>query len=298
MNSIFAKARFTVAALATALLALPQPEARAGEGSFGWIYTLDLQPKGTLEFEQRLQYNKGQAKGTYDLWQARTELEYGLTDDIQIAGYINTSYVNANQNNADGTTGGWLVPGSAGSNPYSRGRVDGVSLEAIWRLTNPVVDPIGVGLYGEVTTGSVKDELEARLLLQSNFLDDRLVLASNLQFAIEKVKFDAADIGHESMIDVLLGATYRVANNWTTGLEYRFHNDFNGYNFNTQTQRAHFFGPNVHYATKDWWFTAAWRYQPNGGSACWAPGDLECSNGRVWDSHTKNEFIIKVGRPL
>ncbi|MGB4345140.1 MAG: hypothetical protein WBJ21_01955 [Burkholderiaceae bacterium] len=30
--------------------------AQAGEGTFGWIYTLDLQPKGTLEFEQRLQY--------------------------------------------------------------------------------------------------------------------------------------------------------------------------------------------------------------------------------------------------
>lgn len=297
MNIVFAKARLTVAVLATALVALPQPEAHAGEGSFGWIYTLDLQPKGTLEFEQKLQYNRGQAQGKYDLWQARTELEYGLTDDVQIAGYLNSSYVSADRNDANtGDASGWLVPGNAGPS-YSKGRVDGVSVEAIWRLTNPVVDPVGVGLYGEVTTGSVKDELEGRLLLQSNFLDDRLVLASNLHFAIEKVKFDAADIGHESMVDLLLGASYRVANNWTAGLEYRFHNDFNGYGFNTQTQRAHFFGPNMHYATKDWWFTAAWRYQPKGGS-CWAPGDAECSNGRVWDSHTKNEFIIKIGRPL
>ncbi len=100
------------------------------------------------------------------------------------------------------------------------------------------------------------------------------------------------------MIDLLLGASYRVANNWTAGLEYRFHNDFDGYGFNTQTQRAHFIGPNVHYATKDWWFTAAWRYQPNGLSTCWEPGAAECSSGRVWDSHSKNEFILKVGRPL
>lgn len=288
--------RLKTAALAGLLTILIQAPAQAGEGSFGWIYTLDLQPKGTLEFEQRLQLNQKQAGGKYDLWQARTELEYGLTDDIQIAGYVNTSYVNANQNNADGTTGGWLVPG-AGSGSYSRSRVDGVSLEAIWRLSNPVIDPIGVGLYGEVTTGPVKDEIEARLLLQSNFLDDRLVLASNIQLAIEKVKWDV-EVGRESMIDVLLGASYRVANNWTAGVEYRFHNDFDGYGYNTQTQRGHFFGPNVHYATKDWWFTAAWRYQPKGLSHCWAPGDGECSNSRVWDSHSKNEFMFKFGVPL
>ena len=86
------------AATAAAIALLCAAPANAGEGSFGWIYTLDLQPKGTLEFEQRLQLNRGQAKGKYDLWQARTELEYGLTDDIQIAGYINTSYVSPNQN--------------------------------------------------------------------------------------------------------------------------------------------------------------------------------------------------------
>lgn len=272
--------------------------ATAGEGTFGWIYTLDLQPAGTLEFEQRLQLNRGQAQGKYDLWQARTELEYGVSENFQIAGYLNTSYVNASQNGPDGSTSGWLVPGAAAGSPYSRGRVDGVSLEGIWRLSNPVIQPIGVGLYGEVTVGPVKDELETRLLLQSNFMDDRLVVASNLQFALEKVKFDKQDIGQESMIDLLLGVSYRFANNWTSGLEYRFHNDFNGYRFNTQTQRGHFFGPNVHYAAKEWWVTAAWRYQPSGLSACWEPGAGECSNGRVWDSHSKNEFIVKVGRPF
>ena len=72
--------------------------AHAGEGAFGWIYTLDLQPKGKLEFEQRLQLNKQQASGTYDAWTARTELEYGLTNDLQVAGYINSYYTSANQN--------------------------------------------------------------------------------------------------------------------------------------------------------------------------------------------------------
>lgn len=60
--------------------------AHAGEahlvGSIRW----NLQPKGKWEFEQRLQLNQIQASGTYDAWVARTELEYGLTNDLQVAG--------------------------------------------------------------------------------------------------------------------------------------------------------------------------------------------------------------------
>ena len=48
---------------------------------------------------------------------------------------------------------------------------------------------------------------------------------------------------------------------------------------------------------KDWWVTGAWRYQLKGGN-CMGGGEAECSNARVWDSHTVNEFILKVGFPL
>lgn len=286
----------------TLLASLFATTAFAGEGSFGWIYTLDLQPKGTAEFEQRLQYNTDQAGGKYNFWQGRTEIEYGVTDNFQIAGYLNTSYTNARRNYPataefpNGETGGWGVA-YPGDGNYSKWRVEGASIEAIYRLTNPVIDPIGIGLYGEITKGSTKDELETRLLLQSNFLDDRLIVAANLVAAIEKVKFVQGEVGPETMFDVLFGASYRFASKWTAGMEARYHNDFYGYQYNKQTQRAWFFGPNLHYAAKDWWVTGAWRYQPKGG-ACWAPNDAECSDGRVWDSHTKNEFIVKVGVPF
>lgn len=284
------------------VLATTFAQAHAGEGSFGWIYTLDLQPKGTWEFEQRLQYNRAQAQNTYNLWQARSEIEYGVNEDFQLAGYLNYSYVDAFRNYPantefpNGETSGWGVPYTS-DNKYSKWRVDGGSIEAIYRFTNPVVDPIGIGIYGELTAGPTKEEFEARLLLQSNFLDDKLVLAANIVGAIEKIKYLADGPAPESMADMLLGVSYRFANNWTAGLEARFHNDFYGYRYNTQTQRAWFFGPNVHYATRDWWITGAWRYQPTGGT-CREPGEAECSNGRVWDSHTVNEFIVKFGMPF
>lgn len=274
---------------------------QAGEGSFGWIYTLDLQPKGTLEFEQRVGLVRQQAGGRYDMWQTRTELEYGVTNDLQLAAYFDTYSVNAAGNSADGTTGGLLVPASAGekgngAEPYRKART-GYAVEAIWRLTNPVMSPVGTGLYLEYIDGQVKRELEGRLLLQSNFLDDKLVVASNIVVGSKEMKFDAANKASESELDVLLGASYRFANRWTAGLEYRYHNDFNGYRFGTHVQEGHFIGPNVHYATKDWWVTAAWRHQIKGGR-CMAPNEGECSKGYVWDGHGRDEYIVKVGFPF
>jgi len=280
--------------------------AYAGEGVFGWIYSLDLQPKGSLEFEQRLQLNQQQAAGTYEAWTARTELEYGLTNDLQIAGYINSYFTNANQNytnpeacgNSATCTAGYGVPESHDpATPYRKSGIEGGSLEAIYRITNPVTSPVGIGLYLEPTIGKNKNEIEARLLLQSNFIDDRLILAGNVVVANEQLKFIGNGNVPESMLDFLIGASYRFAPKWSAGVEARFHNDYSSYNLRNQVQKATFVGPNIHYASKDWWVTGAWRYQLN-GNTCMGDGTAECSNARVWDSHSVNEFIVKVGFPL
>ena len=287
------------------LLLMTTLPASAGEGIFGWVYGLDLQPKGTWEFEQRAQLTRGHATGTYDFWQSRTEMEYGVTNDFQLAAYLNSYSITAggNYTNPDACdqgsnpcTGGYGVPGTANlDSNYRRQGVDGVSLEGIWRISNPVTSPIGLGLYIEPTIGQLADKLSTRLLLQSNFLDDRLVLAGNIHYEVERLKFDDEPID-ETILDVLLGASYRFAPKWSAGIEYRFHNDFDGYSFNNPTQRAHFIGPNLHYATKDWWVTAAWRRQL--GGQCWEPGAAECSDGKVWDSHGVNEYILKFGMPF
>ena len=278
----------------------------AGEGAFGWIYTLDLQPKGTLEFEQRLQRNRGQASGQYDVWLSRTELEYGWSDDLQLAGYLNSysaridqNYTNPEVCGASPTcTSGFPVPAQHDRGaPFHGQGLDGYSLEAIYRLSNPVISPIGVGFYIEPTFGKLKNELEARLLLQSNFLDDRLVLASNVVYANEQLRYLDQSAVPESMLDVLLGFSYRFAPKWFAGMEARWHNDFSRYNLQSQTQRALFLGPNLHFAEKDWWLTAAWRYQPKGGQ-CMGNGTGECSDARVWDSHSRNELMFKVGFPI
>lgn len=284
--------------------------ANAGEGLFGFLYTLDTQPTGKWEVEQRADVTHGQRTGTYNLGQYRTEVEYGVTDDLQVAGYLNMFSIDAarnytNPDMCDGKTlpctAGFGVPSSAhDSSSYHRFDVDGGSVEAIWRLTNPVTSPVGVGLYLEPTLGKLEDSIEFRVLLQSNFLDDRLIVAANLVYEPEKEKYDNAGVIRNSMGDILYGATYRFASNWSGGLEGRFHTDHDGYYWNQRTQTANFIGPAFHYADQKWWATMAWRYQLNG--KCYTDGTADCSYDgnydRVSDNHGRNQFVFKIGFPF
>ena len=85
--------------------------ALAGESPFGYVYTTDTHPRGAREIEQWLTRRHGQARGDYDLWQGRTEIEYGITDRLQTALYLNYDHVSAFHNRPDDTTGpGSFVP--------------------------------------------------------------------------------------------------------------------------------------------------------------------------------------------
>ena len=296
----------TRSARGAALLAcLVSLSAHAGEGAFGWLYTLDLQPKGKLEFEQRVDVTHRQSAGSYNWSQFRSELEYGLTNDLQVSAYLNAYAIGANRNyinpeacdNVLPCTAGFGVPTTvSGSTRSFNGRgVDGVSLEAVYRLTNPVTSPIGVGFYVEPTFGKLENELETRLILQSNFLDDRFIVAANLLSEIEHEKYSDGVI-RNSMADLLYGATYRFASNWSGGVEGRLHTDFDGAFYQSHSQTANFLGPVLHYAAKDFWVTTVWRHQLNGH--CYNDGTADCSVGHVSDNHGRDQFMVKVGIPL
>jgi hypothetical protein len=145
----------TVFVLALTLLA---SRALAGESPFGYVYTTDTHPKGKREVEQWITQRHGQSRGDYDAWQFRTELEYGVRDDLQTALYLNYDRVNAFHNKPDGTTGpGAFVPDDV--NPDARYRstfFESVSNEWIYRLLSPYKDPIGLALYIEPSYGRRK----------------------------------------------------------------------------------------------------------------------------------------------
>ena len=292
------------AAILSLMLATGMGAAQAGEGIFGFVYTLDLQPKGKWEFEQRVDTTHGQAVGSYNLTKLRSELEYGLTNDVQVAAYLNAVRVQANNNYLSPETcvrvpctAGFGVPSARNNqDPYNRKRIDGASAEVIWRITNPVTSPVGVGVYFEPTFGQLEDELEYRLILQSNFLDDRLIFAANGLVDQEKEKYAGDGIIRNTMLDLLYGVSYRLVPKWSAGIEGRWHHDSDGYFYNTHTQTANFIGPTVHYAARDFWASLTWRRQISG--RCYADGTADCSQGKVWDNHGRNQYLLKVGIPL
>ncbi|WGD53547.1 hypothetical protein QA641_06430 [Bradyrhizobium sp. CB1650] len=118
----------------------------------------------------------------------------------------------------------------ASFDPYSRyenTRFDSVSSEAIYQVLNPVTDPVGLALYIEPDIGSKEKELEWRVILQKNFLEDRLIAAINIMAKHER-EADGS-IERASPIDVTFGMSYLVIPNWMIGFETRVHNEFTGY---------------------------------------------------------------------
>jgi len=296
--------RVFVAAMTLAFSAACVSYSEAGESPFGWVYTAEVHPQGTFEYEHKsfLQYR--QSQGTYSYLKNSEEIEYGLTNTLQIAGYFNWSYTDAKGNGIDGTTGG---PGvtqflDASFDPYSRyskTRFDSVAVELIWQVLNPFTDPIGLALYIGPEIGPHERELEWKIILQKNFLDDRLVLALNIAGKHERGEFADGSVEKASPLDIVFGASYLVAPNWMVGVEARIHNEFTGYFFNSPDHSAFFAGPVIHYATREFWVTAAWRHQLPMVKTYNEDQASVVVNRRIYgDEHARDEFMFRLGVPF
>lgn len=271
----------------------------AGESPFGYVYTTDTHPRGEREIEQWLTRRHGQSRGDYDLWQARTEFEYGITDRLQTALYLNYDHVSAFHNRADGTTGpGAFVPDSVDPDArYRRTFFQSFSNEWIYRVLSPYKDPIGLALYIEPTWGPDERELETKLILQKNFLEDRLVWAANLTAAAEKERFHG-DWENEGELEFTTGLAYQVAPGWHAGLEYRHHRGYEGRGFSAakRVYAVNFIGPSVHYASRKWWLTATFLSQIANAKAYNDEAREDLIGGRFYgEHHERNELRIKVG---
>lgn len=291
------KAALGVAAAITLASAGP---AVAGEALFGYVYTTDVMPKGKYEVEQWITDREGQAHGRFHDVQMRTEVEYGVTDNFQLAGYVNYSDLNASRNSVAGLTEGLDIPADHDpTKPYHKFRYDGISAEAVWRVLSPYKDPIGLAFYVEPEVGPRENALEVKVLAQKNYLDDRLVLAANLWTEIEKEKVEGEGWEKASVWELDLGASYRFRPNWSAGLEFRNHNEFTGWTLDHSNQEhtAFFFGPNIHYAGERWFFTATALYQLH-AKAYSDDQRAEIAHGRVYgDEHTTWDGLrLKIGR--
>ena len=295
---------------AAALAALP---AFADEPLFGFVYTTDLLPKGKKEIEQWVTLRSGKAGGTFRQWEERTEFSYGVSDRFQLSLYGNWAQMRANRNGVDGAT----VPSETFADlqpdpdAYLKARrFIGTSVEGIYRIWSPYIDPVGLALYVEPTFGRGLRELESKLIVQKNFLDDRLILAGNLTIAQEGRRLPAdpdADPGtpeaparwdHETDLNINLGASYRFAPKWFAGIEFLDEREYSSFRIANRfrTNNAYYLGPTIHFGDKNFFVTAAFVSQMQGARDYANPPPGFIVGGRTYaDDFERYRLRVKVG---
>ncbi len=243
----------------------------AEESQFGYVYTTDLLPRGQTELEQWVTWRHQKIGGYFDQLDLRSEFEYGVSDRLQTAIYANYGWNHAYLNGPGGAT----TPGEPFSSDsplpdahYAATRFVGLSGEAIYRWLSPYIDPLGVAFYVEPTFGPQFRELETKLILQKNYLDDRLIFAFNATYAPElRHLLNDSGVGRswqeETDVNAYFAASFRFRANWSAGFEFLNEREFNSYNLNARswTNSGYFLGPSFHFGGKSFFVTAVFLEQ-------------------------------------
>lgn len=306
-----------------ALLAVSiAPLAHAGEELFPETYLADTLPKGVFEAEQGVTYREGKSEGTYRLWQTRSELEYGISDRWQIAGYINAYSVQAENDNSKasrvnftasggdgdeisgggpGTFGAYVPSSTTLPIPAARYRntdFDSISIETIYKILNVYTDPIGLAGYLEYTGGDHSQEIELKALLQKNYFDDRLVLAANANLEFERNSYNLTGVAErETELEFTGGASYRFASNWRAGGELRNIRGYTGHSIGSgdRSYSVWYLGPQVSYTGVRWFATLGYQRQMPWAEAYDAPAKLEQVSGLNYKEFEANFVRLKFG---
>ncbi len=288
--------------------------ARADEPLFGYVYTTDVLPKGQREVEQWGTLREGRSQGDFHVWQLRTEVSYGLTDNIQLSGYLNFAHADTFHNSPGGETAPPEIFAEYTVDPnarFQRWRSEGVSVEGIWRILSPYTSPVGLALYVEPTLAPNTRELESRLILQKNFHDDRLVFSANVTLGYEWRRLPGdpnADPGSEeavthwdkeSDVNFSLAGSYRFRPNWSAGAELLNEREWAGldpFKSSMRTNVAYYLGPNIHYGGRHMFGTVTVLKQLHGARDYANPAPGFVVNGvSNADDFEKYRLRVKVG---
>ncbi len=202
-----------------------------GVRRFTFLYEANTSAQGSLELENWVTWQRATGQGRFDQVDFRHELEYGVTYKFQASIYI-ADWLYQN----DGEHSGFAYSDSA--------------IELIYNLTNPVVDPVGLSIYGELRAGDRLLELESKLIAQKNF--GPLILAYNA--TLESV-WEGNDLAErEGEFSQAFGGSYEISPRISVGLELLHEFVFPEWR-DEQKIRNLFVGPNVSYRRRNWFVT-------------------------------------------
>jgi hypothetical protein len=202
-----------------------------GVRHFTFLYEANTSAPGSLELENWVTWQHATGSGRFDRVDFRHELEYGVTDSVQVSLYM-ADWFYENDREHSGFT-------------YSD-----TALEVIYNLTNPVIDPVGLSIYGELKGGDRLIELESKLIAQKNLGPFILAYNATLESA-----WEGNDLGeHEGEFSQAVGASYEISPRLSVGLELLHEFVFPEWR-DQEKIRNFFIGPNVSYRRQNWFVT-------------------------------------------
>lgn len=291
--------RTQLAAAISASLMLASP-VLADENLLGYTAGAETLPKGASEAYLWITHRGDKRRGSYAAQTVRVEYEYGFTD--RLSGAI---YLNAHRHDVDcGPTGcaGPLTDGEFIDLKANKFQFSGFSAEVKKMILSPYKDDLGLALYGEITYDSVDSitgekgqgfELEGKVIFQKPFMDGQMQWLTNLEVEAESWNPDGAD-GTEYAVAprIRSGVAYRFAPNWFVGAEGWVDAELlkpadGSWEFDHWDLFA---GPSLHYGAKDWWATLTYAYQVAGSDE-----SDDNSTGQHLADHEKYEVRLKVG---
>ena len=178
---------------------------------FTYTYQSTVLNKGQKELEIWNTLRTGR-DDYYSRLDHRTEFEVGLGGKLQTAFYLNLTSKTATVDE---------------NSTKSLETENEISFSNEWKLklSDPVVNPLGLAIYGEYTIGSNEYELEGKLILDKKIGD--LTIASNAIYELElepEIEVDETEWEKENKVDLNLAFAYSLSPTFALTLENTYKN--------------------------------------------------------------------------
>ncbi len=227
------------AALAAAFAMAGAPALHADERKFTYSYEATTLPEGSGEFEQWATLQARKESGRWTTLLLREEIEYGVTDRLNAAIYLNSEY-----------QGNHGVPGFGDEHEFG---FKSMSTEWKFKVTDPSADLVGSLLYAELAFSPEEYEFETKLVLSRQIGPFTFAYNFIYEAEVEREQDERPQWRWEHIVSNTIGASWSMSRNVAVGVEALDIARFSP--IEDSKTHAYYAGPNVHYSSGSWWVT-------------------------------------------